>query len=59
MRSGRDTFTGLFRDFDYYPITDSTGRVIGEDSFFSFVVDVKLNGDKRWRIVLDFIFFYG
>jgi hypothetical protein len=41
MRSGRDTFTGLFRDFDYYPITDSTGRVIGEDAFFSFVVDVK------------------
>jgi hypothetical protein len=37
---GKQTINGHFRDFEYYPMTDSTGRVVGEDSFFNFEVDV-------------------
>lgn len=39
-KAGIDTLTGLIRDFDYYPKTHSSGQVVGEDSFFSAVINV-------------------
>jgi hypothetical protein len=40
-KAGADTVTGLIRDYDFRYQNDSTGLVLGEDSFFSFPIEVK------------------